>query len=181
MVDHIVVNDDIILRLPQDKWAKKIYAIVDSQREYLRQWLPWVDRTTSIHYIKTFLRESILFNKGGQRFTTFIFHNNELVGSISFVRINKEHQRGEIGYWLRRDFQGHGIVTKSCIALVDYGFKTLNLQRIEIRILSGNKKSMGIPQMIGFRHEGTLRDNVKLYDTFHDVELFSMIRSDLNK
>lgn len=174
----IIVNDDIRLELPKDKWAKKIYNIVDEQRAYLREWLPWVDKTTSISYIRTFLRESILFNRGGQRFTTFIFYKEELVGSISYVRINKEHQRGEIGYWLRKDFQGKGIITQSCAVLVKYGFTKLNLRRIEIRILDGNTRSMQIPIRLGFQHEGTMRDNAKLYKKFYNMELFSIIRSE---
>ncbi|MFK7936977.1 MAG: GNAT family N-acetyltransferase [Saprospiraceae bacterium] len=167
-----------MLRGPEREWAKTIYQIIDEQRDYLGEWLPWVERTTSLQYIRTFLRESILFNAGGQRFTTFIFYENQLVGSIGFVRVDKQHQCGEIGYWLHRDFQGKGIITKSCRGLIAHGFRVLNLQRIEVRILAGNDSSMPIPLKVGFQHEGTLRAAAKLYEQFYDVNLFGITRKD---
>ena len=178
MKNPIIVDDDISLQPPSDRLAAAVFGIVDTQREYLREWLPWVDKTTSVNYIRTFLRESSLFNRGGQRLTTFIFYQRQLVGSISFVRINKEHQRGEVGYWLHRDFQGRGIITRSCAAIIDYGFRQLNLQRVEIRILVGNDRSRKIPGRVGCQHEGRLRRQVKLYNDFYDVDLFAIIRPD---
>lgn len=174
----IIVDSEIVLRTPQQRWAQIIYEIINQQRNYLAEWLPWVDKTTSEQYIRTFLRESILFNGGGQRFTTFIFYKRQIVGSIGFVRIVKAQECGEIGYWLHRDFQGKGIMTKSCQALVNYGFQQLELQRIEIRILVGNQRSMSVPLRAGFQYEGTLRAGAKLRERFYDVKLFSVIRSD---
>lgn len=174
----IIVNAQVVLRPPQQQWAKGIYQIIDHQREYLGKWLPWVDKTTSVEHIRTFLRESILFNAGGQRLTTFIFYKDRLVGSIGFVRLDKTHKTGEIGYWLSQEAQGRGIVTQSCKGLSDYGFRHLGLQRAEIRVLVGNERSMPIPERAGFRYEGTLRSSAYLRQRPYDVNLFAMIRSD---
>ena len=40
------VTDDISLKLVAQKDAKELFELVDSSREHLREWLPWVDSMT---------------------------------------------------------------------------------------------------------------------------------------
>ena len=58
-----------------------------------------------------------------------------------------------IGYWLDQHYQGKGIITKSCKALIHYGFTTLHLNRIEIRCGTENYKSQAIPESLHLKKE----------------------------
>ncbi|MFT5165626.1 MAG: ribosomal-protein-serine acetyltransferase [Saprospiraceae bacterium] len=175
------VSTQIELRLPDLLFADELFKIVDQYRIHLRQWLSWVDQTQSKQQIDEFLKMSRIYNIGGQRLTTFIFKKEKLLGSIALVKINPEHKYAEIGYWIREDFQGQGIVTQSCQALINYAFRHLDLNRIEIKTASKNFKSLAIPLKLGFTHEATLREALFLYDTFHDLELFSLLKKDWEK
>ncbi len=172
------VSDKIELRLPEAGFADTLFDLIDAQRPYLRRWLSWVDKTDSSQDVKEFLKTSRMFNTGGQKLTTFIFYENKIAGSVGFEKINKDHHFAEIGYWLSEDLQGLGIVTLSCKTLIDYTFKHMAMNRIEVKIISKNLKSLAIPKKLGFTHEGTLRDACALYGTFYDLELFSLLKSD---
>lgn len=172
------VSDQIELRLPDISFAEELFNIIDQQRVYLRQWLNWVDATTSSDHLKEFLRTSKLFNEGGQKLTTFIFKEKQIIGSIGLVTINKDHHTAEIGYWLREDFQGQGIVTQSCRRLIDYTFRQMEVNRIEIKVASPNIKSLAIPQKLGFKHEATLREALFIHQTYFDLELFSLLKKE---
>lgn len=175
---YIVVNSTINLCLPDPQWAEQIFNIIDQQRNYLGTWLPWIKATRTAKDTLRFLREANLYNKGGQRFTSFITYDEQVIGSIGFVKIDKTHRIGEIGYWLHQDFQGKGITTKCCKKIISHGFTKLRLNRIEIRILVGNDRSMRIPERLQFKHEGTLRQSIFMNNQFYDVELFSLLMKD---
>lgn len=178
MKPFLKVDHQISLHLPRPELAKEIFEAVDHQRDYLRQWLPWVDGTNQVEDTLAFIRESTKTNKTGEKLTTFIYHEEKVVGSIGFVKTDKDHRMVEIGYWLHRDMQHQGIMTKSCKRLIDYAFRTKAVNRIEIKVARENLKSQAIPKRLGFTHEGTLRQGLLMYGKFHNLELFSLLRSE---
>ena len=60
----ISIDDDADLRLFEERHAQEMMALVDKNRAYLRQWLGWVDATTSIEVMKFFCRPGYLWNAG---------------------------------------------------------------------------------------------------------------------
>ncbi|MFT4761063.1 MAG: ribosomal-protein-serine acetyltransferase [Paraglaciecola sp.] len=176
MRPFIKVDNQITLHLPHIDLADDIFRAVDSQRGYLREWLPWVDGTKTVKDTLAFINESIEKNKTGERLTTFIYNDVDLAGSISFVNFEKKQKMGEIGYWLHRDMQQQGIMTKTCQRFIDYAFRTKALNRIEVKVASQNLKSQVIPNRLGFTHEGTLREAFLMYGEFQDLELFSLLK-----
>ena len=43
----VTLEDDILLRPPRLTDAEDLFALVDSNRDYLRRWLPWIDTIRS--------------------------------------------------------------------------------------------------------------------------------------
>jgi len=172
----LVINTKLELRLPDAKYAKALFQIVDQQRDYLGEWLPWVQQTKSVVDSFAFLKTSKAFNNGGQKLVTFIFHENELIGSVALVKISKENKSAELGYWLSESFQGKGIATLCCQKLLKYVFEKMDINRVEINVASTNKKSLEIPKKLGFQHEGTLREQFYFNEKFHDMEKFSLLK-----
>ncbi len=172
----LFINKNLELRLPETEFAPTLFQIVENQREYLGKWLPWVEKTTSEKDSLEFLKSSILFNNGGQKLTTFIFHEKKLVGSVAFVKIDKVNRSSEIGYWLNENMQGKGIMIQSCERLIKYGFEKMNLHRIEINVAPENTKSLSIPKKLGFHHEGTIRESLFFNRKFYDGEKFSLLK-----
>jgi ribosomal-protein-serine acetyltransferase len=83
-----------------------------------------------------------------------------------------------IGYWLSKELEGKGIITRSCKAVIDEGFKRLKLNRIEIRAAVENYKSQAIPQRLGFKQEGIIRQAEFVNNQFVDLYVYSMLKEE---
>jgi ribosomal-protein-serine acetyltransferase len=83
-----------------------------------------------------------------------------------------------LGYWLGEEYQGKGLVTAACRALVEHAFGELGLNRVVISCATENEKSCAIPERLGFRREGIERQAEWLYDHFVDHVTYSALASE---
>ena len=56
---RIKIDDDTDLRIYEERHAREVAALVDRNRAYLRQWLPWVDFSRSVEDSKAFIQHSL--------------------------------------------------------------------------------------------------------------------------
>ena len=173
------VDEFTELHPPGVELAGPLFRLIDAQRHYLRHWLEWVDGASGYDDMRKMILDAIRYRAGGQRCTFIIVFQGEVAGSVGFVRIDRSHRKAELGYWLSRNLQGRGIVTRCCRRLIDYAFNELMLNRIIIRAPKQNFPSQGVPRRLGFCHEGTLRQDNQLRGSFYDIELYSLLRKDL--
>ena len=171
----IPVDNEIELRLFEEVDAPEIFQLIERCREYLRQWLPWVDYETSVDDSRSFVRRSLQSYLDNEGFNLGIRYQNQLAGVIGFHTVNWPNRQVEIGYWLGADFQGHGVMTRACRAMIDFAFRKLQLNRVTILCATGNARSRAIPERLGFVQEGTLREGEWLYDHFVDLVVYSML------
>jgi ribosomal-protein-serine acetyltransferase len=151
---------------------------VERERAQLREWLPWVDATKSEEDSLSFIRsvlEQFVTNHG---FAAGIWAGEGLAGTVGLHRIDWLNRRVEIGYWLAREFQGRGVMTDACRAVVTHLFGELDLHRVEIRCAAGNTKSSAIPRRLGFTLDGTLRGAQFVNGRHHDLLVFGMLKRD---
>ncbi len=109
-----------------------------------------------------------------------VWYDGQWVGSMGFHTIKLDKGWAEIGYWLSEDFQGKGIMTESVKAIIDYGFNTLNLHRIQIKCDSDNINSKFIPERLGFKLEGVTREDHMKGDRFSDGLIYGLLRNEWN-
>ncbi|MCF6094932.1 GNAT family N-acetyltransferase [Microaerobacter geothermalis] len=128
-----IVDTDIELRLLEIRNAQELYKLTDSNREYLREWLPWVDDSKSYEDTKIFIERTRKQYASNNGFQAGIWYKGEIAGVIGYHKINWFHKSTSIGYWLAEKYGGKGIMTKSCEALINYALVDLNLNRVEIR------------------------------------------------
>lgn len=99
-----------------------------------------------------------------------------LMGCVGLA-INPKHDRAELGYWIGVDYWGHGYCTESCVAVVNFGFSTLNLNRIEAIHLVSNPASGAVMRKLGMQHEGTMKSYVAIDEGYGDMERYAVIAS----
>lgn len=176
----LIVDEHTFLCAPSLDYTTALFEIINTQRNYLEQYLPWVKNIQKEWHANGFLKEAMLLNKGKQRLTTLIIYKEQLAGTVSLLKINHSDKRAEMGYWMREDLQGKGIMTKCCRRLVQYAFKGLNLNRLEMRIVTDNENSCRIPIRLHFLEEGRLRayQQVQKSGIFKDVIIFGLLKSD---
>lgn len=152
--------------------------MVDKNRNYLREWLSWVDETIHADQTKLSITTALKAFSENNGFQLGIFYKNEIAGRIGLHSIDWHNKKTSIGYWLGEDFQGNGIMTASCKTVIDYVFNELSLNRIEIRAASLNKKSRAIPERLTFCKEGTLRQAEWLYNHYVDHVIYGLLKED---
>ncbi|MBF9252792.1 GNAT family N-acetyltransferase [Pontibacter sp. 172403-2] len=171
----IPVAESLYLRPVAVSDAPVLFSLIDKQRPYLRQWLPFVDASREVGDTEMFLQ--YVTAKGNIHDKVFvIMYQHEVSGLISFKAIDYQHRKLEIGYYLSEQQQGKGIMLRSCQALVNYAFEMMDMNRIQIKVGVGNLRSSNIPQKLGFTLEGVQREAEFLNGRFHDLELYSLLQ-----
>lgn len=170
-------KDKIKLRFLKLKNAQALYSLVEKNRNYLRQWLQWLDETKSVEDTKKFIINTQKKFTSGEAVYFGIWYKNKLVGTIGFIYIHQINRKASIGYWLDQKHQGLGIITTACKLLIDYGFEQRNLNRVEISCAAENKKSCNVAERLGFKQEGYFRKSQWLYDHFVDHKFFALLKS----
>jgi len=171
----LTVDNELELRLLEERHAEELFALVDANRAYLRAWMPWLDATNSPDDIKQFIKRSLEQFAKNDGFQTAILFQGELAGVIGFHKFDWPNHATSLGYWLAADRQGQGIVTRACRFLVNYAFTELKLNRVEIHCAVENRRSCAIPERLGFKREGALRQAEWLYDHYIDYVVYAVL------
>ncbi len=155
--------------------APALFTLVEANRDRLRLWLPWVDANGSVLDSRSYILRVRAQERLGVARSFGVWWQGGLVGIAGFVWIDPINRSAAIGYWLAREAEGHGLMTQAVTALVRHGFRTLKLNRIEIRAGVRNRRSRAIPERLGFRREGTLHQAERLADRFVDHAVYGLL------
>jgi len=102
----------------------------------------------------------------------------ELIGTCGYYDWNKKARRAEIGYDLDPAYWRQGIMIEALRAMLGYGFKKMELNRIQAIIDSKNTRSIRLVQRLGFKKEGVLRQNSYFNGQFRDDAIFSLMKKE---
>lgn len=178
---QLIIDEEIQLGLLEKRHAARLIALQNASRAYLREWLPWVDYSTTTEHAEQFIAASLQQFTDQNGFQAGIFYRGKLVGIIGLHAVNWSNRSTSIGYWLAEAYQGYGIMRRACEGLIAYCFDTYQLHRIEIRVATDNEKSQAIPKKLGFTVEGISRQAEWLYDHFVDHYVYSLLRTEFTK
>ena len=145
--------------------------------EELKPFMSWAD-TASFEATLAFASGSALQWDAGLGMMFSIVFEGDAVGTIGFAQHAPLAGHAELGYWLRSDLCGRGLMTEAASAVVEYGFAVLRLHRIELRAAPSNVGSVRVAEKIGFTREGMLRHGARGAGGWHDVDVFGLLESD---
>jgi ribosomal-protein-serine acetyltransferase len=167
------------LRLLEESDADELFALIDANRAHLERWMPWVEHEHEPADVLPFIRgtrQQIADNDGMQ--TAIVAPDRRIVGMVGFHSIDWMNRKSSIGYWLARDEQGRGTMTEAVRAHVDHAFATWRLNRILIQAAVENARSRAIPERLGFREEGVLRQVERVGGRMLDGVVYAMLADD---
>jgi ribosomal-protein-serine acetyltransferase len=174
----LVADEEVVLDLLDEPQAEELFALVDRNRAYLRQWLPWPDETTEVEHIRAFIRRVRKQHDDRNGFACGIRFRGTLVGVVGLHGIDWMNRKTSIGYWVAQDHEGRGLVTRACRALLAHLFGELGLHRVEIACAPGNTRSAAIPERLGFVREAVLRESGRLSDRYVDLVVYGLLASE---
>jgi RimJ/RimL family protein N-acetyltransferase len=114
------------------------------------------------------------------RFAITLGESGNLLGAIG-LEITAAHERAEIGYWIGKPHWGKGYCTEAALAVLQYGFDSLGLERIFATHFRKNPASGRVMQKAGMKHEGRLRHHIKKWGEFEDLEMYAILRSNVER
>jgi ribosomal-protein-serine acetyltransferase len=170
----LAVDDFLELRQISEDDAFDLTALIDRNRAYLKEWLPWLDKNIDIRDTARFIGRSMAQASDNNGLTFGIVFNGALAGVVGQVYLDLRQSETELGYWLDARYQGQGIMTRAAARLIDHAFEEQKCVRVFMHCAVGNVKSRAIPERLGFVQEGVLRDAEWLYDHYVDLVVYSM-------
>jgi ribosomal-protein-serine acetyltransferase len=184
-MDSFFIDDHIELKPIDTSDASFIFETINNEREYLRKWLPFVDKTYSYSDSLYFVNSILSVSEEYREPIFSIYYDHQFAGIIGFRGTDITNHKTEIGYWLSQKYQKKGIITRSIPVLLKYVFNpfTWNMNRVQIRCAVENYRSRAIPEKLGFRLEGIERAGELLVDdAYTDLAVYSLLMEEsINK
>jgi ribosomal-protein-serine acetyltransferase len=163
------------IRLVDENDADELYRLVDANRAYLAEWLPWAGENRLENTVD-FVHRALAQAEANNGFEANIVDaEGAIAGFIGFHSIDWGNRATSLGYWLAEGRQGRGTMTEAVRALTSHAFTVWGLNRVEIRVAVGNERSAAIPERLGFVREGVLRQAERHADGFKDNVVYSML------
>jgi ribosomal-protein-alanine N-acetyltransferase len=103
--------------------------------------------------------------------------NREVIGACIFLTWSLPDARAELACVLAPDLDAD-VALELLHALIDFGFATVELNRIEVRCEASDARMAALYEAAGMRPEGILRQQVVAHDRFHDMKIHSILRSE---
>ena len=105
---------------------------------------------------------------------------DRIVGEISYFK-GMDYQVGyEVGYqiYLKSD-RGKGYMSEALEIFSAYLFKLKPITRLQLNLIKNNIGSRKVAERCGYKHEGTMRRAVFNRGKYHDLELFSLLKEEV--
>lgn len=123
---------------------------------------------------KNFLK-SILTQNPTETFTIEI--NGEAAGGISIIPSKiANDKKGELGYWISEKYWNQGIATKAIDEIIEYGFKTFDIDLIYATPFIENKVSQRVLMKNGFKCKSNSKEKIFKNNEIYEVFVFSITK-----
>jgi ribosomal-protein-alanine N-acetyltransferase len=104
--------------------------------------------------------------------------SNELIGACGLDSVSLKNLDGDLGYCLKKNKWNAGYATEAARALIEYGFREMNLHRIHATCRPANLASANVLIKLGMQKEGHLREHRLIRGSWEDSFLFSVLRQE---
>jgi len=173
-------DESILLRPYCEDDAEHLYSAVRESIPEVSRWLPWCHENYSLQESREFIAARELASQGDEWYSFAVFEKSSgrFVGGVGLNFINRAHQFGNLGYWVRTSAAGRGFATSATRLAARFGFEQLGLRRIEIVAAVNNVASQRVAEKAGAIREGVARQRLLIHGESHDAVLYSLIPAD---
>jgi [ribosomal protein S5]-alanine N-acetyltransferase len=145
-----------------DSAVIKYYGVHFTKQEETKKQLEWFDALEK--------------NGTGIWWAISSLDGRDFYGAAGLYYLKNEHKKAETGFWLLPEFWRRGIMTEALPLIVDYGFNTRGLHRIEAFVETENKGSKRTMEKLQFVLEGTMCDCEIKNGRFISLDIYARLR-----
>jgi RimJ/RimL family protein N-acetyltransferase len=148
--------------------AEALHAILVANYEHLA---PWIPARVATPAVVPLLAERLAafgaeFDADREwRFAMLTSDERTILGEVDLFPRSAagrvalpDADRAEIGYWIRADETGRGLVTEAVLAIIDVARRTGRFAHLEIRCDARNAPSAAVPKRLGFELATTIAE-----------------------
>ncbi len=101
------------------------------------------------------------------------------IGTCGYHEIDWRSRNTEVGISIgAKEWWNKGYGSEAMELMVKYGFETLNMHRIWLRVFERNKRAIRSYEKVGFIHEGQMRESDYKDGTYHNILIMSILRQE---
>jgi RimJ/RimL family protein N-acetyltransferase len=126
-----------------------LVRVVNDNLDRLRPWMPWAGETVTVDSQTEFVRSSEDNWAAGTDFVFGIVAGDEVLGGTG-LHTRRGPDVLEIGYWLRREAEGRGLVTAAARALTVVAASFPHVSSVAICCDEANVRSAAVPPRLGY-------------------------------
>jgi ribosomal-protein-serine acetyltransferase len=158
---HAAARESVAEMFPWLSWCHPEYSMQDA--------LEWTQSREDLARLGLEYSFVITGDLSGER--------ERFLGGCGINQINRIHQFGNLGYWVRSAAAGRGVAVEAVRLLAEFAFAHTELVRLEILCAIGNDRSRRVAEKAGAVLEGVLRDRLTVHGSPRDAALYSLVRS----
>jgi RimJ/RimL family protein N-acetyltransferase len=171
-------GEKVILRKLKTSDAESIYKHIN-HKDIVRYTMniPWpYTPEHAVQFIKISKKE---YQKGnGLNLGITLKEQDNVIGIMSFNKIDLKNKNAEVGYWLGKEYWRKGVAKEALILILKYAFDELKLERIGSKVFHSNKASYGLLLRMGFKQEGVSRKDVFQNNKWYDHLMFGLLKEE---
>jgi ribosomal-protein-serine acetyltransferase len=161
-MDTPIVENGLCIRPFEDGDVEQFVSAVRESIATVGAWMPWCRPEYAAADALAWFAQCSANLSAAHAYDLGVFSaaGAEFYGGVSINQINRQHNFGNIGYWVRQSFQRKGIATRAVRAMAAYGFNCLKLTRLEIVAAVENGASRGVAERAGAIFECVARNRL---------------------
>jgi RimJ/RimL family protein N-acetyltransferase len=174
-------TDRVIIRCYEPTDAPTMSETILRNHEHLIPWMPWAIKD---QHTVPFCLDLIRKFRGSYDLGTdypmgvFDLRNGQYIGGTG-LHLRAGAGALEIGYWIDERLARQGFATHVAATLTKAAFEYTSVHRMNIHMQVGNIASERIPERLGYRREGLLRQAFPLSQgKFADIHYFTLLREE---
>ena len=157
---------------------KIIFGKITESKDFLREWLPWIEKMKSEEDLKEWIIKLKEKNPFLQNVMFEIWFNDDFAGIVSLKEYDIINKKSDLGYWLTKEYLGKGIIIRSINTLITHAFTELDINKLEIKCSVDNIKSCNVPKQLNFTFEGIEREGEYINNKFVDLKVYSLLKKE---
>ena len=160
--------------------SRDLWNAVESSRAHLEPWLPWVPFNIDLESSGRYAEASAADWDAARacRFSIRDRTSRRFLGVIGLEAFAHLHESVELGYWLRVDACGRGLMTEAGRMVLDWAFGPVNAHRVRVAAATDNHLSLSVIRRLGFRFEGVARQAERCNGRWLDHAVFALLVTD---
>ncbi len=100
----------------------------------------------------------------------------KFAGTAGFEEFNFLDTKADIGFSLLELYQGKGYMSEALETIINFGFQTMNINRIQTTVVPENQTSIKLLRNLNFQKEGHMRQSVFFSNCYHDELVFALLK-----